>query len=45
MILRLAVLVQCQLVTDGRTQDDSIYGASTELCDKNSYTCGEVTSL
>jgi len=42
MILHLALLVQCRLVTDGRTdrrsdgqtQDDSIYFASIALCKK-----------
>jgi len=28
VILRLAILVQCRLVTDGRTHDDSIYCTS-----------------
>jgi len=35
VILRLAILVQCQRVTDGRTHDDSIYRASIASRGKN----------
>jgi len=35
VILYLAVLVQCQLVTDGRTHNDSIYCASIVSRGKN----------
>ena len=42
-LLRLAVLVQCRLVTDGQTHDDSIYRASITSRDKNLSISDEVT--
>jgi len=35
MILRLAILVQCRLVKDRQTDDDSIYRASIASRGKN----------
>jgi len=35
VILLLAVLVQCRLVADGQTDDDSIHCASIVSCGKN----------
>ena len=38
----LTVLIQYQLVTDGQTQDDSIYCANIASRGKNQPTCKEI---
>jgi len=44
MILRLAILVQCRLVTDRHTHDDSTYQASIVSHGKNGPFSREHTS-
>ena len=42
VILRLAVLVQCRLETDGHTLDDSIYRASTAWRGKTTFSLPKI---